>query len=92
MGEIARKGFDTLYQGPVNAALPGNGTLWRPNRFTHRTTSCGETAWEVAMPLIYLPLIMYASLMEFMAQPFRAAMVPIDRKARTDVRRDARHR
>jgi hypothetical protein len=44
------------------------------------------------MPLIYLPLIMYASLMEFMAQPFRAAMVPIDRKARTDVRRDARHR
>jgi hypothetical protein len=25
------------------------------------------------MPLIYLPLIMYASWMEFLAQPFKAA-------------------
>jgi hypothetical protein len=25
---------------------------------------------EAAMPLIYLPLIMYASWMEYMAQPF----------------------
>jgi hypothetical protein len=44
------------------------------------------------MPLIYLPLIMYASLMEFMAQPLRAAVVPIDRKTRPDARRDARDR
>jgi hypothetical protein len=52
----------------------------------------GEAAMEAAMPLIYLPLIMYASLMEFMAQPFRAAVVPLDRKTRTDARRDARDR
>jgi hypothetical protein len=28
---------------------------------------------EAAMPLMYLPLIMYASWMEFLAQPFKAA-------------------
>jgi hypothetical protein len=28
------------------------------------------------MPLIYLPLIMYASWMEFLAQPYRAACEP----------------
>ncbi len=27
---------------------------------------------EAAMPLIYVPLIMYASWMEFLARPFRA--------------------
>ena len=27
---------------------------------------------EAAMPLMYLPLIMYASWMEFLAQPFKA--------------------
>jgi hypothetical protein len=31
----------------------------------------GEAALEAAMPLIYLPLIIYASWMEFMVQPFR---------------------
>jgi len=44
------------------------------------------------MPLIYLPLIMYASFMEFMAQPYRAALVPIDRKARNDARRSDRNK
>jgi hypothetical protein len=29
-------------------------------------------AVEAAMPLMYLPLIMYASWMEFLAQPFKA--------------------
>ena len=29
---------------------------------------------EAAMPLIYVPLIMYASWMEFLAQPFRASI------------------
>jgi hypothetical protein len=29
---------------------------------------------EAAMPLIYLPLIMYASWMEFLAQPFKDGM------------------
>jgi hypothetical protein len=38
---------------------------------------------EAAMPLIYLPLIMYASWMEFMAQPFvgmprQAGALPTD--------------
>jgi hypothetical protein len=38
---------------------------------------------EAAMPLIYLPLIMYASWMECMAQPFvgtsrRAGALPTD--------------
>jgi hypothetical protein len=36
---------------------------------------------EDAMPLIYLPLIMYASWMEFMAQPFRASVAATDRDA-----------
>ena len=31
------------------------------------------------MPLIYLPLIMYTSWMEFMAQPYRAAYEPESR-------------
>ena len=30
------------------------------------------------MPLIYLPLIMYASWMEFMAQPLRTSIVVLD--------------
>lgn len=38
---------------------------------------------EAAMPLIYVPLIMYASWMEFMAQPFRAGVPAIDRDAPT---------
>ncbi len=36
------------------------------------------------MPLIYLPLIMYASFMEFMAQPYRAAAESVDRHARAN--------
>ena len=31
------------------------------------------------MPLMYLPLIMYASWMEFLAQPFKASVKAIDR-------------
>lgn len=37
---------------------------------------------EAAMPLIYVPLIMYASWMEFMAQPFRASVKAIERDTR----------
>ncbi len=62
-----------------------------PNRFPPAHDPSGETATEVAMPLIYLPLIMYASFMEFMAQPYRAAAVAIDRKARTDAHRSDRN-
>ncbi len=39
------------------------------------------------MPLIYLPLIMYASFMEFLAQPYRAAAAPIRQRARYQARR-----
>ncbi len=34
------------------------------------------------MPLMYVPLIMYASLMGFMAQPFRVMPATIDQEAR----------
>jgi hypothetical protein len=39
------------------------------------------------MPLIYLPLIMYASFMEFMAQPYRAVAAALDQDARRKARR-----
>jgi hypothetical protein len=44
------------------------------------------------MPLIYLPLIMYASWMEFLAQPFKASapdreMLVAARLVRRSVRR-----
>jgi len=42
---------------------------------------------EAAMPLIYLPLIMYASWMEFWAQPFRAAYEPEPRLKSIPVRK-----
>jgi hypothetical protein len=47
---------------------------------------------EAAMPLIYLPLIMYASWMEFLAQPFRASISEPDRDmlvAAKSIRRSA---
>jgi hypothetical protein len=53
-------------------ALAADGTQWGLNRFNFRTMKRG-TATEVAMPLMYLPLIMYASWMEFLAQPFKAS-------------------
>jgi hypothetical protein len=37
------------------------------------------------MPLIYLPLIMYASWMELLAQPLRAAYEPEARPVRTSI-------
>jgi hypothetical protein len=41
-------------------------------------------AQEVAMPLIYLPLIMYASWMELFTQPF-GAVSAVDAVEKTDV-------
>jgi hypothetical protein len=39
------------------------------------------------MPLFYLPLIMYTSWMEFLAQPFRAAHEPEPRLQSSPVRK-----
>jgi hypothetical protein len=46
------------------------------------------------MPLIYLPLIMYASWMEFMAQPLRASIAVLDGEthAAVPVRQSVRDR
>jgi hypothetical protein len=55
----------------------------------------GEAAEEAAMPLIYVPLIMYASWMEFLAQPFRANVSDPDREmlaAAATIRRSARQK
>jgi hypothetical protein len=55
----------------------------------------GEAAEEAAMPLIYVPLIMYASWMEFLAQPFRATASEPDKEmlaAAASIRRSARRK
>ena len=47
------------------------------------------------MPLIYVPLIMYASWMEFLAHPFRATTSEPDREmlaAAASIRRSARRK
>jgi hypothetical protein len=45
------------------------------------------------MPLIYLPLIMYASWMEFLAQPFKASAPDREMlEAATSIRRSVRKR
>jgi hypothetical protein len=55
----------------------------------------GEAAEEAAMPLIYVPLIMYASWMEFLAQPFRATTSEPDKEmlaAAASIHRSARRK
>jgi hypothetical protein len=47
------------------------------------------------MPLIYVPLIMYASWMEFLAQPFRTTASEPDKEmlaAASSIRRSARRK
>ena len=47
------------------------------------------------MPLIYVPLIMYASWMELLAQPFRATTSEPDKEmltAAASIRRSARRK
>jgi hypothetical protein len=42
----------------------------------------GEAAMEAAMPLIYVPLILYAGWMEFLVQPLRAHVEASERDMR----------
>ena len=52
---------------PPRMELSTDSSVYPPH-----TVKWGDVQ-EAAMPLIYLPLIMYASWMEFLAQPFKAA-------------------
>jgi hypothetical protein len=90
-GAFAQNGFGFLHHRHVT--LAADGTRGASISLSPAQREAGSRLQEAAMPLIYVPLILYASWMEFLAQPFKASqpdreMLAAAAKIRRTVRRN----